>query len=297
MGTDELVTARPGQISASYFSLWLAAVGFLFLGLGNILAVVGSESYPSQLSWVFQAVGPVLIAGAVAFQARRLSSRVGKPAVYFLVIGLLMLGLCCLHLSATNELWLEKWWSNVAQGIWAIGLFSLSFSLIAIASHKQGQVQLVLDSQPTSTGAPKSRVTVEASFLALFSGATGYLLYAVGYVQNLEVHGGTRWSWTLQVSGCALLAVALYLHRKKLARQIGAPALWFAIAGALILALSSIPFVLDPQHYVNSTFWGQSFWTVWGAGALCPSVSALLVIQRKQKLGRQVTAQLLERSI
>jgi hypothetical protein len=282
MNAAELPNSRAEQITASYFSLWLTAAGFLLLGSGNVLAVVGSESYPSQLSWVFQAVGPILIAGAIAFQARQLSSRVGRPAVYFLVVGLLMLGLCCLHLSTTKELWLEKLWSNVAQGMWVIGLLSLGLSLIAMAAHKQNQVQRALDSQPTSTGALPSSVTVEASFLALFSGGTGFLLYAVGYVQNLEIHGGTRWSWALQVAGCALLALALYLHRQKLGRQIGPAALSFGIAGALILALSSIPFIVDPQHYVNSTFWGQSFWTVWGVGALCGSVSALLVIRRKR---------------
>lgn len=282
MTTQELPRTQAGQITASYFSLWLVAAGFLLLGIGNILAVVGPESHPSQLSWVFQTVGPILMAAAIASQARQLSSSVGRPAVYLLISGLLMLGLCCLHLFATNQLWLEKLWSNVAQGMWAIGLLILSVSLVAIAAHKQNQIQRVLDSKDVAAQNVRGSVTVEASFLALFSGATGFLLYAVGYVQNLEVHGGTRWSWALQVAGCALLAVALYLHRKKLAAQIGRPALWFGIGGAVILALSSIPFVLDPQHYVDSTFWGQSFWTVWGAGALCGSVTALLVIQRKR---------------
>jgi hypothetical protein len=45
-----VITPARRQIQSSYASLWAGSVGFLLLGLGNILATSGALTYPGRLS-------------------------------------------------------------------------------------------------------------------------------------------------------------------------------------------------------------------------------------------------------
>ena len=124
------------------------------------------------------------------------------------------------------------------------------------------------DNDPTNA-------SVHASFLTLATGSAGFLL---------EVVGGTRWSWILQVAGCTLLAVAAISHLEHLTSHIGLPAVVLGAIGAITLAISSIPFVIDTANYTSSVFWAQSFWFVWGFGSACGAVSIFFVILRKRAM-------------
>lgn len=258
--------------------------GFLMLGMGNILAAPDALAYPGRLSWALQFAGPVLIAIAVTLHIDHLGFRIGRPAVVSIIAGAFLLGLCVTHLVISPELWNSKAWSNVAQALWALGLLCFSFGLAAIAVHKERQVENGIGQIRDIGETDMANVSVHASFLSLVTGSVGFLLYAVGYVQLLEVAGGTRWSWMLQVIGCTLLAVALISHLEHLTAHIGRPAVGFGVIGALILAVSSIPFAIDTANYTSSPFWAQHFWHVWGAGALCGAISIAFVIVRKRSL-------------
>ena len=274
------------QIQSSYASLWAGSVGFLLLGLGNILATSGALTYPGRLSWLLQFAGPVLIAIAVTLHVDHLSFRIGRPAVLLIITGSYLLGVCVTPFVISPELWTNRAWSNVAQGLWALGLFCLSFGLAAIAVHKERQIERGIKQAHDIGDNDPTNASVHASFLTLAAGSAGFLLYAVGYVQLLEVVGGTRWSWILQVAGCTLLAVAAISHLEHLTLHLGLPAVVLGVIGAITLAISSIPFVIDTANYTSSVFWAQSFWFVWGFGSACGAVSIFFVILRKRAMSR-----------
>ena len=247
------------------------------LGLGNILATSGALTYPGRLSWLLQFAGPVLIAIAVTLHVDHLSFRIGRPAVLLIITGSYLLGVCVTPFVISPELWTNRAWSNVAQGLWALGLFCLSFGLAAIAVHKERQIERGIKQVHDIGDNDPTNVSVHASFLTLATGSAGFLL---------EVVGGTRWSWILQVAGCTLLAVAAISHLGHLTLHLGLPAVVLGVIGAITLAISSIPFVIDTANYTSSVFWAQSFWFVWGFGSACGAVSIFFVILRKRAMSR-----------
>jgi len=280
-------TLTKPEIHASNSSLWVGAVGFFMLGAGNILASGGSLTHPSQLSWVFQFAGPVAIAIAIAVHVGHLGYRIGRLSVGLFIIGTLLLGLCVGHLVISPELWDNKAWSNFAQGLWALGLFCLSAGFAAVAVHKERQIEHGITQVRDLGDTDMSNVSVHASFLSLITGSVGFLLYAVGYVQLLEVAGGTRWSWILQIAGCVLLAVAIVYHLERLVHHIGISAVLCGVVSAITLAISSVPFAIDPENYNSSPQWAQFFWNVWGVGATFAAISILFIIKRKWSLARR----------
>jgi len=277
-------TLTKTEIHASNASLWIGLAGFLSLGAGNVLAAGDPTSQPGRLSWSMQCAGPILIAVAIALHLGHLGYRIGKPAVTLFIVGSSLLGLCTAHLVISPDLWAEKTWSNIAQGLWAVGLLFLSAALASVAVHKERQIEHRIAQVRDIGDTDMSNVSVHASFLTLITGSVGFLLYAVGYVQLIEVAGGTRWSWMLQVIGCMLLAVAMINHLEHLVRHIGLGAVIFGVLGAVILSISSIPFVVDPENYISSPYWAQFFWNVWGVGATCAAISILFIIMRKRTL-------------
>jgi hypothetical protein len=275
------------EIHASYASLGLGAVGFMMFGLGNILAAEGALTYPGRMSWVLQFAGPICIAIALAMHLGHLGYRIGKPSVVLFISGTSLLGLCTAHLVISPELWNNKTWSNIAQGLWALGLFCLSAGFAAIAVHKERQIEHGIAQVRDLGDTDMANVSVHASFLSLITGSVGFLLYAVGYVQLLEVAGGTRWSWILQSIGCALLALAVIYHLERLVHHLGIPAVLCGALSAIILAISSLPFAIDTENYISSPDWAQFFWNVWGAGTTLAAISILFIIHRKWSLARK----------
>jgi hypothetical protein len=270
------------RVHASHMSLWFAWGGFMMLGVGNVLAAPDTATHPGRLSWALQFLGPVFIAVAVTLHVDHLGFRIGRPAVVLFISGSFLLGLSTAHLVISPESWTNRGWSNLAQFLWAIGLLCLSGGLAAIAIHKERQIEHHITQIRDFGDTDRSDVSVHASFLSLIIGSMGFLLYAVGYIQLLEVPGGTRWCWMLQLSGCSLLAFASISHLERLKSHHGRPATVFGILGSIVFAISSIPFAVDPENFASSVFWGQAFWNVWGIGAISASVSILFVIARKR---------------
>ena len=279
-GTIVDSNAQKFEIKASYASLLIAMFGFICFGLGNILAGTVNEA-PGRISWILQWGGPLLLALAVTFHLAHLSYRIGRPAVVFLITGPLLLGLCTTPFLFDPELFvLDSNWSRLAWSLWAVGLLCLAAGFAAVAVHKERQVEHRIAQIKDVGDTNESDISVHASFFTLILASLGFTLYAAGYIQWIEVPGGNRWGWSLQVIGCVLLAVAIINHVEHLHRRIGKAAVFFAIVGALLLAISSLPYAINIDNVLDP-FWGQSFWLIWGLGALCGAVSMLFIVVRK----------------
>jgi hypothetical protein len=164
--------------------------------------------------------------------------------------------------------------------LWAVGLLCLAAGFAAVAVHKERQVEHRIAQIKDVGNTNESDISVHASFFTLILASLGFTLYAAGYIQWIEVPGGTRWGWSLQVIGCVLLAAAVINHVEHLHRRIGKGAVFFAIVGASLLAISSLPYAINIDNVLDP-FWGQSFWLIWGLGALCGAVSMLFIVVRK----------------
>ena len=270
-------------VHASMASLTATLFGFLLLGAGNVLAAADVTTYPSRLSWVAQTLGPTLLALVVVVHVEHLGYRIGRPAVGLMIVGSLCLGLSASPFIFDPSRFAEESWSNVAYSIWGSGLICLGLGLLAIIVHKERQIEAGIEQIADVGDSDESNISVHASFFSLSTGFLGFILYAAGYLQLVGLPEGTRWSWTLQLIGCLLLAVAGISHLEHLVRHIGHGALVFAVAGLLLLAVSSLPFVVNPAN-VGSPDWGQTFWNVWGAGALCGAAASALVMRRKWRV-------------
>ncbi len=270
-------------IRASYASLGFACVGFLFYGLGNILAAPNVSTYPDRLSWVLQCVGPILIAIAVMLHVEHLAYRIGRPAVILIIAGAFLNGLPTAAFVFKPQLYTEVAWSNAAYSLYAVGFVTLGLGLAAVAIHKEKQIESGLKQVADVGDTDPTDVTVHASFFSLIAASTGLFMVAIGYLFLNGHPTGNRATWTLISLGWTFVAVGIISHIDHLSRHIGRAAVAVGVFGAALIAVSTLPYAVDPGNWTSTT-WAQSFWDVWGSGPICGAIAVGLVILRKRSI-------------
>ena len=286
MTTVVTAPAEPSSrmaIRASYASLGLAFVGFLFYGLGNILASPNSSTYPDRLSWVLQCAGPLLAAIAVTLHIDHLSYRISRSAVVLIIAGAFMQSAAVAPYMFKPVLFLQSGWFDWYYAVWGSSMITLGLGLAAVAIHKEKQLERGL-AQVTDVGATDpADITVHASFLSLISASVGLILNGLGTLQQIGSPAATREAWVLQVLGMVLVAAGIIAHITRLGDHIGKGSVAFGIIGSIVLAVSCLPYAVDPHTFTSST-WGQAYWNVWGTGAVCGAIAIGLVILRKRSI-------------
>ncbi len=275
--------SRHTAIQTSSGVLGLACIGMFFYGLGNILAGPNASTYPHRLSWILQCVGPLLVAIAVTLHIDHLSYRIGRSAVVLIIGGAFLQGVAVAPFVFAPTAFLQAAWFNWYYGVFGSSMVALGLGLASVALHKGKQIEGGLAQIGDVGDTDPHDVTVHASFLSLLTGSVGLILNGLGTFQQISSPEATREAWVLQVLGMLLVAVGIASHIAHLRNRIGLTPVGFAIVGSFLMGVACLPYAVDPHTYTSST-WGQTYWNVWGAGAVCGSIAVGLVIVRKRSV-------------
>ena len=128
------------------------------------------------------------------------------------------------------------------------------------------------------------RSKIHASFFSLVCASLGMLGVGVGTLLSPGVGGAL--GWTLHSLGWLLVSVAIIAHIEHLSNRLGRVAVVCGILAAVAQALADVPFALDPDR-VLQTSWLNYYTIMWALAALLAAVSLALVAMRKEKLMEQ----------
>ncbi len=130
-----------------------------------------------------------------------------------------------------------------------------------------------------------NRTPSAASTPVLVSAMVGFSLWGVGWLL-LIVDRMSHLGWGLEVAGPLLVAFAIIGFTEHLVRRIGKPAVAFAAVGALVGAISTLPYAISPSNL--SIVSGLRFgYCAYGIGLLCGFVALSFVAVA---LGKQLLA-------
>jgi len=114
----------------------------------------------------------------------------------------------------------------------------------------------------------------------LYVAAAGFALWSLGWIVLIPEHA-SRLGWTLEVVGPLLIAAAIIMFVSSLVARLGMAVVVFAAAGAIVGALSTIFFAIDPKNL--STTNGVRFgYGAYAAGLLLGAIAFALVLLRKE---------------
>ena len=128
------------------------------------------------------------------------------------------------------------------------------------------------------------RSTIHASFFALACACVGMVGVGVGTLLSPGVGGAL--GWTLHSLGWLLVSVAIIAHIEHLSNRLGRVAVVCGILAAVAQALADVPFALDPDR-VLQTSWLNYYTVMWAVAGLLAAASLALVAMRKEKLMEQ----------
>ena len=126
-----------------------------------------------------------------------------------------------------------------------------------------------------------TRTPVAASTPVLMAAILGFLIWGLGWfllISDRSSHLG----WALEVAGPLLVAVAIIGFTEHLVRRIGRAAMVFAAVGALVGAVSTLPYAISPSNL--SSVGGLRFgYFAYAVGLICGFISLSLVAVTLEK--------------
>jgi hypothetical protein len=272
-------TPVPPQIRFSV--LYIAALGFALWALGWFVLI---PSHESQLGWILEFVGPLLIAVAIIMYVQSLAARIGKLAV-FLAAAAAVSGALSTVFFAIDPAALETIDGvRFGYGAYGVALLLGSFSLAVVLVRKEAH----MTAAPAHTyplcpvGCPCGVVT-HASFGAIALGAAGLLVWGIGFLALCTEPEGTRFGWSLAVVGSLAVTSGLAAHFAHLSARFGRWAIISGVASAIIWSLGYLLEAIDPAAGPLSS-WYTDLFICYGVGHLLTALSLLLVARRKRFL-------------
>ena len=194
--------AQSGRLAirASYASLCLAFVGFLSWGLGYCLAAPDVATYPGQLSWILQVVGPILLAVAVTLHVDHLSYRIGRTAVVLVIFGSFMESVSFIPFMVKPANFMDVGWSEWTNAFQGVAWIALGLGLASIAVHKEKQIEHGMTQVGDVGATDQSEITVHASFFSLICASIGLCLMGLMYLLLIGHSEGGRAAWATQLT-------------------------------------------------------------------------------------------------
>ena len=171
------VTApRPEAPQISYPVLTVSALGFALWGLGWFVLV---PNHTSELGWVLEFVGPLLIAISIIMYERVLSPRIGRPAVLLASAGALI-GAVSTSMFALNPNNLTTTAGvSFGYGAYGLGLVLGGISLGAVLVRKESHLSASSDhTYPLCPVGCHCDTVIHSSFTSILLGAVGLLICA-----------------------------------------------------------------------------------------------------------------------
>lgn len=268
--------ARPESPQVSYAALGFGGAGFLLWALGWFVLI---PDHSSQLGWILEVLGPLLIAAALIMFIESLVLRIGKGALTLGILGSIALGFSTLPFG-TNPANLESSsWVAVGYALYGVGLVAGSGALLLVLARKESALA---KSRPPCPSGCTCREMIHSSFTSITIGAIGLLTWGIGFLGlAVEPSGaGASFEWILAVVGSLLVSIALTMHFEHLGNRYGRWAIIIGIASAFIWSLGYLLQAVNPQALPTSSWYGYLF-LCYGIGHLLTAVTMVLVVRRK----------------
>ena len=232
-------------------SLWLAAIGFFMLAIGELLFSWFPEV--GRLEFTLQAAGPVLVAVAFLSEWRTNVARWGWGAFILFFIAILSYGVLWIPYMINPESLGND--SATQRGFFTVGIgfICAAIGIFLVMRRKETQLE-----HPTHSGEPQIKASV-----------TQLVLLGVGILLN-----GVNWIWvgqeeshfaefSLPIIGCLLILIAVISARDGVAAQVGLPAAIAIIVAVLFYTLhffiDALPAVMDPDWRLTMRLTGIAF--------------------------------------
>ena len=256
-------------IHVTQTSIWLGAIGFLALAIGESLLCWAPTS--GRLEFILLTLGTLCLAAAVLTHLDTHRLRFGLPALVFFNLGIL----------AASAVWAPYIFDPTLFGTGTLTLFTYTcwgsaWTLGAIGTF------FVLHRKETrlERGNRKAATTIHASFFQLLSLGVGMLIYGISFVEQSTLPNNNV-SGVLGVIGPVLIAISVISHVEHLTLRIGRPAVILTILGISIwsvknLSRASTDWMSDPALFKFFVFGIQGI--VFAMGA----VACILVLSRKK---------------
>ncbi len=256
-------------IHVTQTSIWLGAIGFLALAIGESLLCWAPTS--GRLEFILLTLGTLCLAAAVLTHLDTHRLRFGLPALVFFNLGIL----------AASAVWAPYIFDPTLFGTGTLTLFTYTcwgsaWTLGAIGTF------FVLHRKETrlERGDRKAATTIHASFFQLLSLGVGMLIYGISFVEQSTLPNNNV-SGVLGVIGPVLIAISVISHVEHLTLRIGRPAVILTILGISIwsvknLSRAATDWMSDPALFKFFIFGIQGI--VFAMGA----VACILVLSRKK---------------
>lgn len=256
-------------IHVTQTSVWLGAIGFLALAIGESLLCWAPTG--GRLEFILLTLGTLCLAAAVLTHLDTHRLRFGLPALVFFNLGIL----------AASAVWVPYIFDPTLFGTGTLTLFTYTcwgsaWTLGAIGTF------FVLHRKETrlERGDRKAATTIHASFFQLLSLGVGMLIYGISFIEQSTLPNNNV-SGVLGVIGPVLIAISVISHIEHLTLRIGRPAVILTILGISIwsvknLSRASTDWMSDPALFKFFIFGIQGI--VFAMGA----VACILVLSRKK---------------
>jgi hypothetical protein len=256
-------------IHVTQTSIWLGAIGFLALSLGESLLCWAPTG--GRLEFILLTMGTLCIAAAVLTHLDTHRLRFGLPALVFFNLGIL----------AASAVWVPYIFDPTLFGTGTLTLFTYTcwgsaWTLGAIGTffvlhRKENRLE---------RGDRKAATTIHASFFQLLSLGVGMLIYGISFIEQGSLPNN-QVSGVLSVIGPVLIAISVISHVEHLTLRIGRPAVILTVLGLSIWSVKNLSraasdWMSDPALYKFFVFGVQGI--VFAMGA----VACILVLSRKK---------------
>ncbi len=126
------------SIHASFLSLTFGAVGWMLFGLGFL--ALAENLVGTRFVWGLQAIGPILIALALATHIDHLTATLGRGAVSLAIIGAFVWSLTTVAFVFDPELAASPTWGPLCfWGIYGSGIILGGLAVVAVIARKRAQ--------------------------------------------------------------------------------------------------------------------------------------------------------------
>jgi hypothetical protein len=256
-------------IHVTQTSVWLGAIGFLALAVGESLLCWAPTG--GRLEFILLTLGTLCLAAALLTHLDTHRLRFGLPALVFFNLGIL----------AASAVWVPYIFDPTLFGSGSLTLFTYTCWGSAWTLGSIGTF-FVLHRKETrlERGDRKASTTIHASFFQVLTLGVGMLIYGISFIEQGTLPNNNV-SGVLAVVGPVLIAISVISHVEHLTIRLGRPAVILTILGISIWSVKNLSragtdWMSDPALYKFFVFGIQGI--VFAMGA----VACILVLSRKK---------------
>jgi hypothetical protein len=249
--------------------VWLAAIGFLGLAVGESLLAWAPTG--TRLEFILLTVGTLCLAAALLNHLDHHRRRFGLTALVFFNLGIIAAAAVWVPFAVDPTVRGTETWTRFGYAAWGVAWILGSIGTFVVMARKEARLEHADKSADTE---------IHATFFQLTTLAVGMLIYGISFLGQISVRNN-HFDGVLSVVGPALIAVSIVAHIEHLTLRIGRPAVAIAVIGVSIWALKNLTraatdWMNDPDLARFLVYGVQG--VVFGLGAL----SCFLVLAHKQ---------------